>query len=44
MVTGGDIMPLFTRPLSATLLVVTVGLLVWPFLPRRARLVHREQP
>ncbi len=33
MVTGGDIMPLFTQPLSASFLVVAAALLVWAFLP-----------
>ncbi len=41
MVTGGDIMPLFTRPLSATLLVITFGLIVWSFLPRRTQPVRQ---
>jgi putative tricarboxylic transport membrane protein len=37
MVTGGDITPLFTRPLSAALLIVSAALLLWPFLARRRR-------
>jgi putative tricarboxylic transport membrane protein len=35
MVTGGDYTPLFTRPLSASLLLVSAGLVIWAFLPRR---------
>ena len=42
-ITGGDITPLFTRPLSATLMVVAVLLLFWPMWRehrRRTRIVR----
>jgi putative tricarboxylic transport membrane protein len=31
MMTGGEISPLFTEPLTAGLLLVSLALLVWPF-------------
>ncbi|MEM7461922.1 MAG: tripartite tricarboxylate transporter permease [Pseudomonadota bacterium] len=37
MFTDGDILPLFTSPLSATLLLVAVVLLVWSLLTERRR-------
>ena len=40
MMTDGSYMPLFTQPLTLTLLIVSVVLLVWPFIRnhRRARI------
>lgn len=35
MVTGGDFAPLFTRPLSASLMLLSAGLIIWAFMPRR---------
>jgi putative tricarboxylic transport membrane protein len=43
MMTGGDITPLFTEPVSLVLLVIAGGLLIWPFLSpaiRRARVAR----
>ena len=39
MMTGGDVTPLFTEPLSLGLLIVSLGLLVWPFVSARRRRV-----
>ena len=39
MMTGGDVMPLFTEPLSLGLMLVSAGLLVWPFVSARRRRV-----
>ncbi len=47
MMTGGDITPLFTEPLSLALLLVSVLLLVWPFVAgflRRSRAARASQP
>jgi putative tricarboxylic transport membrane protein len=38
MMTGGDVMPLFTEPLSLSLLAVSLLLLAWPALSHRRRL------
>jgi TctA family transporter len=35
MITDGDIWPLFTQPLSGTLLVIALALLLWPLIRRR---------
>ena len=44
MMTGGDVMPLFTEPLSLGLLVVSAALLVWPFVSaRRRRIAAMDQ-
>lgn len=47
MMTGGDIAPLFTEPLSLALLLVSALLLVWPFVGgflRRARGARASHP
>jgi putative tricarboxylic transport membrane protein len=44
MMTGGDPMPLFTEPLSLGLLLLSVVLLVWPFIGTFMRRSRRRQP
>lgn len=37
MMTDGDVMPLFTQPLSLSFLLISLGLLLWPFWSERSR-------
>jgi putative tricarboxylic transport membrane protein len=37
MMTDGDVTPLFTQPLSLSFLVISLGLLLWPFWSERSR-------
>jgi putative tricarboxylic transport membrane protein len=37
MMTGGDVAPLFTQPLSLSFLVISLCLLLWPFWSQRSR-------